>query len=81
MIRIPIGNRRSMRVSSLGGSGCDPYLVMLSIFRVDWKLTAKIENLRQADTCRTSIYAAVRISAMRIGSDLMGKDVRAATPI
>ena len=50
MIRIPIGNEKSMRVEVRSVSpDANPYLVMLSIFKsgLDGE-TAKIKNLRQA---------------------------------
>src|SRR5580693_7822557 len=50
MVRIPIGNERSMRVEVRSVSpDANPYLVMLSIFKsgLDGN-TAKIKNLRQA---------------------------------
>src|SRR5579863_8863293 len=50
MIRIPIGNEKSMRVEVRSVSpDANPYLVMLSIFKcgIDGD-TAKIKNLRQA---------------------------------
>src|SRR5580693_3457919 len=50
MIRIPIGNERSMRVEVRSVSpDANPYLVMLSIFKTGLDgNTAKIKNLRQA---------------------------------
>src|SRR5258707_1594086 len=51
MIRIPIGNEKSMRVEVRSVSpDSNPYLVMYSIFKsgIDGE-TAKIKNLRQAE--------------------------------
>src|ERR1700675_1737918 len=51
MIRVPIGNERSMRVEVRSvAPDANPYLVMLSIFKtgLDGE-TAKIKNLRQAE--------------------------------
>jgi glutamine synthetase len=51
MIRIPIGNEKSMRVEVRSvAPDANPYLVMLSIFKtgIDGD-TAKIKNLRQAE--------------------------------
>src|SRR6201982_4062497 len=50
MIRIPIGNERSMRVEVRSvAPDASPYLVMFSIFKAGLEgETAKIENLRQA---------------------------------
>jgi glutamine synthetase len=50
MVRIPIGNERSMRVEVRSvAPDANPYMVMLSIFKtgIDGE-TAKIKNLRQA---------------------------------
>src|ERR1700738_3517661 len=51
MIRIPIGNERSMRVEVRSvAPDANPYLVMLSIFKTGLDGdTAKIKNLRQAE--------------------------------
>jgi len=51
MIRIPIGNERSMRVEVRSvAPDANPYLVMLSIFKTGLEgSTAKIKNLRQAE--------------------------------
>ena len=50
MIRIPIGNERSMRVEVRSvAPDANPYMVMLSIFKTGLEgETAKIKNLRQA---------------------------------
>jgi len=51
MVRIPIGNERSMRVEVRSVSpDANPYLVMLSIFKTGLEgETSKIKNLRQAE--------------------------------
>ena len=51
MIRIPIGNEKSMRVEVRSvAPDANPYLVMYSIFRTGLEgETAKIKNLRQAE--------------------------------
>ena len=50
MIRIPIGNHRSMRVEVRSvGPDANPYMVMLSVFKTGLEgETAKIENIRSA---------------------------------
>jgi glutamine synthetase len=63
MIRIPIGNEKSMRVEVRSVSpDASPYLVMLSIFKtgLDGE-TAKIKNLRQAERyLPDNIYTALQ---------------------
>src|ERR1039458_5402280 len=51
MIRIPIGNEKSMRVEVRSVSpDANPYMVMLSVFKTGlFGETAKIKNLRQAE--------------------------------
>ena len=51
MIRIPIGNERSMRTEVRAvAPDANPYLVMLGIFKTGLEgTTAKIKNLRQAE--------------------------------
>jgi glutamine synthetase len=51
MVRIPIGNERSMRVEIRSvAPDANPYMVMYSIFKTGLEgETAKIENLRQAE--------------------------------
>jgi glutamine synthetase len=62
MIRIPIGNEKSMRVEVRSVSpDANPYLVMLSIFKtgIDGQ-TSKIKNLRQAERyLPDNIYTAL----------------------
>jgi len=51
MIRVPIGNERSMRVEMRSvAPDANPYLVMLGVFKTGLQgETAKIKNLRQAE--------------------------------
>src|SRR5262250_1529541 len=62
MVRIPIGNERSMRVEVRSvAPDANPYLVMYSIFKsgIDGE-TAKIKNLRQAERyLPDNIYTAL----------------------
>jgi glutamine synthetase len=80
MIRIPIGNEKSMRVEVRSvAPDANPYLVMYSIFKtgIDGE-TAKIKNLRQAQRyLPDNIYDA--IDAFRKAewiTKLLGKDVK-----
>jgi glutamine synthetase len=62
MIRIPIGNERSMRVEVRSvAPDANPYMVMYSIFRSGLEgETAKIKNLRQAERyLPDNIYTAM----------------------
>ncbi len=62
MVRIPIGNERSMRVEVRAvAPDANPYLVMYSIFRSGLEgETALIDNLRQAERyLPDNIYAAI----------------------
>src|SRR6476620_540470 len=81
MVRIPIGNEKSMRVEVRSvAPDANPYLVMYSIFKtgIDGE-TAKIKNLRQAQRyLPDNIYDA--IDAFRKAewtTKLLGKDVKA----
>ena len=81
MIRIPIGNEKSMRVEVRSVSpDANPYMVMLSIFKsgLDGD-TAKIKNLRQAQRyLPDNIYDALanfRNAAWT--TKLLGEDVKA----
>ena len=80
MIRIPIGNERSMRVEVRSvAPDANPYLVMLSIFKTGLEgQTAKIKNLRQAERyLPDNIYTAIEnFRKADWTSDLMGKDVK-----
>ena len=81
MIRIPIGNEKSMRVEVRSVSpDANPYLVMYSIFRtgLDGE-TAKIKNLRQAERyLPDNIYTAIDdFRKAKWTTELLGADVKA----
>jgi glutamine synthetase len=81
MIRIPIGNEKSMRVEVRSVSpDASPYMVMLSIFRtgLDGE-TAKIKNLRQAQRyLPDNIYSALQdFRKAEWTTKLLGDDVKA----
>jgi glutamine synthetase len=80
MIRIPIGNERSMRVEVRSvAPDANPYLVMLSIFKTGLEgNTAKIKNLRQAERyLPDNIYKALAdFKNAEWTSKLMGEDVK-----
>jgi glutamine synthetase len=80
MIRIPIGNERSMRVEvRCVAPDANPYLVMLSIFKtgLDGEI-AKIKNLRQAQRyLPDNIYAALdNFRKAEWTTTLLGEDVK-----
>jgi glutamine synthetase len=80
MIRIPIGNEKSMRVEVRSvAPDANPYLVMLSIFKsgIDGE-TAKIKNLRQAERyLPDNIYDALaNFRKADWTKTLMGEDVK-----
>jgi len=80
MIRIPIGNEKSMRVEVRSVSpDANPYLVMYSIFKtgLDGK-TAEIKNLRQAERyLPDNIYDAItNFREAKWTTDLLGSDVK-----
>jgi glutamine synthetase len=80
MVRIPIGNEKSMRVEVRSvGPDANPYMVMYSIFRsgVEGE-TAKIKNLRQAERyLPDNIYTAMEnFRASGWASKLFGDDVK-----
>src|SRR6266481_6251768 len=80
MIRIPIGNERSMRVEVRSvGPDANPYLVMLSIFKsgIDGE-TSKIKNLRQAERyLPDNIYDALAtFRNAEWTTALLGEDVK-----
>lgn len=81
MIRIPIGNSRSMRVEVRSVSpDANPYLVMLSVFKTGTEGdTADIENLRQAERyLPDNIYDAMaNFKAADWTTKLLGEDVKA----
>jgi glutamine synthetase len=80
MIRVPIGNDRSMRVEVRSVSpDANPYLVLYSIFKTGFEgETAKIKNLRQAERyLPDNIYSALddfRKAAWT--TKLLGDDVK-----
>jgi glutamine synthetase len=80
MIRIPIGNEKSMRVEVRSvAPDANPYMVMLSIFRtgIDGD-TAKIKNLRQAERyLPDNIYDAMaNFDKAEWTTTLFGEDVK-----
>jgi len=80
MIRIPIGNEKSMRVEVRSVSpDASPYMVMLSIFKsgLDGE-TAKIKNLRQAERyLPDNIYSAMQdFRKAEWTTKLLGEDVK-----
>jgi len=80
MIRIPIGNERSMRVEVRSvAPDANPYLVMYSIFRTGIEgETAKIKNLRQAERyLPDNIYLAMEnFRKSEWTTKLLGEDVK-----
>ena len=81
MVRIPIGNERSMRVEVRSvAPDANPYMVMLSIFKtgLDGE-TAKIKNLRQAERyLPDNIYTALdNFRNAKWIDTLLGSDVKA----
>jgi glutamine synthetase len=81
MIRIPIGNERSMRVEFRSvAPDANPYLVMYSLFRTGIEGdTAKIKNLRQAERyLPDNIYTALEnFEKADWITKLLGADVKA----
>jgi glutamine synthetase len=81
MVRIPIGNERSMRVEVRSVSpDANPYLVMYSIFKTGLHgETAKIKNLRQAERyLPDNIYTAMEdFRKADWTTKLLGADVKA----
>jgi glutamine synthetase len=80
MIRIPIGNERSMRTEVRAvAPDANPYLVMYSIFRTGLEgETAKIKNLRSAERyLPDNIYTAIA-NFRKAGwtTKLLGEDVK-----
>jgi glutamine synthetase len=80
MIRIPIGNEKSMRVEVRSvGPDANPYMVMYSVFKTGLRgEIAKIKNLRQAERyLPDNIYTA--LEHFRLGdwtTKLLGADVK-----
>ncbi|HWX93277.1 MAG TPA: glutamine synthetase family protein [Terriglobales bacterium] len=80
MVRIPIGNDKSMRVEVRSVSpDANPYLVTYSIFKtgIDGE-TAKIKNLRQAERyLPDNIYDAIdNFRTAKWTTELLGEDVK-----
>jgi glutamine synthetase len=80
MIRIPIGNEKSMRVEVRSVSpDANPYMVMYSIFKtgLDGE-TSKIKNLRQAERyLPDNIYDAIdNFRKAKWTSEILGEDVK-----
>ena len=81
MIRIPIGNERSMRVEVRSvAPDANPYMVMLAVFKsgIDGE-TSKIKNLRQAQRyLPDNIYDALaNFRKAEWTTKLLGEDVKA----
>jgi len=81
MIRIPIGNQRSMRIEVRAvAPDSNPYLVMYSIFKTGLEgTTSKIKNLRQAERyLPDNIYTAIEnFRNADWTTNLLGADVKA----
>jgi glutamine synthetase len=80
MVRIPIGNERSMRLEVRAvAPDANPYLVMYSIFKTGLEgETAKIKNLREAERyLPDNIYTAIA-NFRKAGwtTKLLGEDVK-----
>src|ERR1051326_4858240 len=80
MVRIPIGNDKSMRVEVRSvGPDANPYLVLYSIFKtgIDGD-TSKIKNLRQAERyLPDNIYTALDLfKGAKWTTTLLGDDVK-----
>jgi glutamine synthetase len=80
MVRIPIGNEKSMRVEVRSVSpDANPYMVLYSIFKTGLEgETAKIKNLRQAERyLPDNIYDAINFfREANWTSDILGEDVK-----
>ena len=80
MIRIPIGNEKSMRVEVRSvAPDANAYMVMYSIFKTGIEgTTAKIENLRQAERyLPDNIYTAIEnFKKAEWTTELFGADVK-----
>ena len=81
MVRIPIGNEKSMRVEVRSvGPDANPYMVMYSVFKSGIEgETAKIKNLRQAERyLPDNIYTAMEnFRSSDWTTKLLGADVKA----
>jgi glutamine synthetase len=80
MVRVPIGNAKSMRVEVRSvGPDANPYLVLYSLFKtgIDGKI-AKISNLRQASRyLPDNVYSAIDdFSSSAWISEILGADVQ-----
>ena len=82
MVRVPIGNEKSMRVEVRSvAPDANPYMVMYSVFRTGIEgETAKIQNLRQAERyLPDNIYTAIENfrnadwTARLLGDDVKGR--------
>jgi glutamine synthetase len=80
MIRIPIGNEKSMRVEVRSvGPDANPYMVMYSIFKSGLEGdTAKIKNLRQAERyLPDNVYTAIEhFRSSKWTTEMLGADVK-----
>jgi glutamine synthetase len=80
MVRIPIGNERSMRVEMRSvAPDANPYVVMLGVFKTGLLgETAKIKNLRQAERyLPDNIYDALEnFRKAEWTTELLGEDVK-----
>ena len=80
MVRIPIGNERSMRVEFRSvAPDANPYLVLYTIFRTGIQgETAKIKNLRQAERyLPDNIYTALEnFNKSSWMAEILGDDVK-----
>ncbi len=80
MVRIPIGNERSMRVEFRSvAPDANPYLVLYTIFKTGIEgETAKIKNLRQAERyLPDNIYTALEnFNKSAWMSEILGADVK-----
>ncbi len=81
MVRVPIGNERSMRVEFRSvAPDANPYLVMYTVFKTGLHgETAKIKNLRQAERyLPDNIYTALEdFRKAQWTTKLLGADVKA----
>jgi glutamine synthetase len=80
MIRIPIGNERSMRVEVRSVSpDANPYMVLYAVFKSGLEgETSKIKNLRQAERyLPDNIYTALEnFREAKWTSTILGSDVK-----
>ena len=80
MVRIPIGNSKSMRVEVRSvAPDANPYLVLYSLFKTGIDgTTAKVENLRQAERyLPDNIYDAIAdFNSAEWVSSILGDDVK-----